>query len=89
MKNKFLLGVLLILFLLGGLFYWKQIRPANIRKKCYLDVYVLNKAEAKQVEGKFWRVVGRDETGNYIWGWDYVGDSGEERFNGCLLLNKI
>ncbi len=88
MKNNFLLYTLLILFLLGGLFYWTQIRTASIRKKCYLEVYALDKAKTKWAEGKSWRIIGREDI-NDIWGWDYMGDSGIERFNGCLLLNKI
>jgi len=34
-KNKHLGYPLLILFLVGGWFYWFQIRPSHIKKECY------------------------------------------------------
>lgn len=37
--------ILLILLLIGGWFYWFQIRPSNIRQKCY--AYTLQKREER------------------------------------------
>lgn len=88
MKNLKFLYLFLILLLIGGWFYWTQIRPASIRKKCYIEVYVSSKTNTKWTEGKVWRSVGFDGR-NSIWGWDYAGNTEVARNNNCLLLNGI
>lgn len=53
MKNKFLY-ILLILFLILGLFYWFQIRPSNIRSYCDWSVrWGPDKPSNSQIEKKY------------------------------------
>ena len=40
MKNKNILYLLIALILIGGWFYWFQIRPSNIRKRCYIEAFM-------------------------------------------------
>lgn len=46
MKNKKL--IIVAIFLLAGLFYWYEIKPANIMKKCY--IWSLTKGTASYEE---------------------------------------
>jgi hypothetical protein len=80
--------LLLILVLVGSWFYWTQIRPNNIRKACYIDVYTFDKNNTKWFEGKVWKNLGYYNGGS-VWGWDYAGGTEEARFNDCLLLNNV
>ena len=38
-KNKFIISWLLIIIIILSWFYWKEFRPANIRKHCMSSVY--------------------------------------------------
>ena len=80
--------LILILLLAFGWFYWTELRPNDVRKKCYIDVFVSDKNNTKWSEGKVWRNLGWNGRDS-IWGWGYAGSTEDARFNDCLLLNNV
>lgn len=64
-KKNFLF-IFLILAIVGGLFYWFQIRPLNIKNNCYSEAFRLNEDNFKWAKGKIWTYLGafsNDENG--------------------------
>lgn len=78
--------ILLIFFLLFGLFYWFQWRPSEIRKQCFKEVYSEN-INLEWAEGKEWMYY---ESGKFGWLYPYWRlQSKADTFKGCLLFRGL
>ena len=88
MKNNFLI-ILLGLVLILGLFYWFQIRPTEIRKECFGEVYSEN-TNLEWAEGKEWMYYPNGKRGEYGWLYPYWRlRTSKDIYTGCLIFKGL
>lgn len=86
MKDKKLLILLLIIISGAFLFYWFQIRPSEIGKECFKEVYSEN-TNLEWAEGKEWMYYHK---GKYGWLYPYWRLQTEaDTYKGCLIFRGL
>lgn len=83
--NKKTIAAIIILLLISW-FYWFQLRPSEIRKNCFKEVYSEN-TNLEWAKGKEWKYY---KGGKYGWLFPYWElETLEDSYNGCLIYNGL
>jgi len=85
--------IIIGLLILGFWFFWTQIRPINIRRQCYSEVFTPTVKNAKWSKGKVWTILypaydpAKGSRFQYsFWGWSYPEtDSETSNYKRCLI----